>query len=127
MAADTPVDLVVPNGAEQIDVPDVTGQTQATDENTLVTAGLTIGVITSQHSSTVPTGDVISQNPVSYTPRTLPTNRDVLVFALGAAPKKVTDVTGQPQATAASTLRTVGLTIRVITSQPHSTVSPTDV
>jgi hypothetical protein len=36
-----------------IDVPDVTGQPQATAESTLITAGLTVGAVTSQNSSTV--------------------------------------------------------------------------
>jgi hypothetical protein len=48
-----------------IDIPDVTGQLQATAESNLVAAGLTVGTVTTQASETVAAGDVISQSPVA--------------------------------------------------------------
>ena len=46
-------------------VPDVVGQAQAAAEAALTTAGLIVRMITTQHSSTVSEGDVISQEPAA--------------------------------------------------------------
>ena len=48
---------------DAIDVPDVTGQVQATAEANLLAAGLTVGVVTTTASAAVPAGSVISQDP----------------------------------------------------------------
>lgn len=45
-----------------VDVPDVTGMTQASAEDAIVSGGLTVGAVT-MASSTVPAGQVISQSP----------------------------------------------------------------
>jgi len=67
VAPETEVDLVVSLGPEQVAVPDVVGMTQAAAETAITTAGLTVGTVTEEYSDTVPSGDVISQNPVANT------------------------------------------------------------
>jgi len=67
--AGDPVDLVVSSGPAPalIDVPNVVGMTQASAEAAIVAAGLSVGTVTTASSSTVPAGDVISQNPAACT------------------------------------------------------------
>ncbi|MGH9204078.1 MAG: PASTA domain-containing protein, partial [Vicinamibacterales bacterium] len=50
--------------AAALTVPDVVGQLQGAAEDAIVSAGLAIGAVTSRHSTGVPQGAVISQNPV---------------------------------------------------------------
>ncbi|MGD9227950.1 MAG: Ig-like domain-containing protein, partial [Desulfobacterales bacterium] len=45
-------------------VPDVIGMTQPVAEAAIRSASLVVGIITTEHSETVPAGSVISQNPV---------------------------------------------------------------
>jgi len=51
-------------------VPGVVDQDQTTAEADIVSAGFTVGTVTTAHSPTVPIGDVISQDPIAgtYTP-----------------------------------------------------------
>jgi len=67
VAPETEVDLVVSLGPEQVAVPDVVGMAQAAAETAITTAGLIVGTVTEEYSDTVPSGDVISQNPVANT------------------------------------------------------------
>lgn len=48
-------------------VPNVVGMSQSDAESAITSAGLTVGTITHAYSSTVPAGDVISQNPLGGT------------------------------------------------------------
>jgi hypothetical protein len=57
--------ITVPNVT--ITVPNVVGKTQAAGSSALTSAGLTVGTITQAYSSTVASGNVISQSPVSGT------------------------------------------------------------
>ncbi len=50
-----------------IAVPNVTGQTQAAATSAITGAGLTVGTVTQQSSSTVASGSVISQSPAAGT------------------------------------------------------------
>jgi beta-lactam-binding protein with PASTA domain len=50
-----------------ITVPNVAGDTQAAASTSITGAGLTLGTVTTQSSSTVVTGDVVSENPVAGT------------------------------------------------------------
>jgi hypothetical protein len=61
-----PVTLTV-SQPTTIPVPAVVGLTQAAAESAIVSAGLAVGTITTQSSSTVPAGSVISQSPSSGT------------------------------------------------------------
>ncbi len=72
-AANTPtpkgssVTLGVSNGPSQVPVPNVVGQPLAQAANTLGSHNLTMGSVTYQPSSSVPSGDVVSTNPVAGT------------------------------------------------------------
>jgi beta-lactam-binding protein with PASTA domain len=57
--------VTVPNVT--ITVLNVVGNTQAAASSALTSAGLTVGTITQSYSSTVASGNVISQSPVSGT------------------------------------------------------------
>ncbi len=46
-----------------VPVPDVAGLSQANAETAIVGAGLVLGTVTTANSTTMPTGDVISQSP----------------------------------------------------------------
>ncbi|MFC6706395.1 Stk1 family PASTA domain-containing Ser/Thr kinase [Flexivirga alba] len=59
----TKVDLVISKGKQPIDIADVTGRPKADAEQTLTDAGFTVTFGAAQHSDTVASGDVISQNP----------------------------------------------------------------
>ena len=53
--------------APAVAVPSVVGDTQAAAATTLTEVGLTVGTATTQMSSTVPSGEVISESPVAGT------------------------------------------------------------
>lgn len=60
VGANALVGMVVSSG---VAVPNVTGQTQAQASTAISSAGLVLGTVTQQVSSTVPSGSVISQSP----------------------------------------------------------------
>ena len=57
------VNLVISSGAANVTVPNVVGDAQALAASTISGAGLVVGNIAYQTSSTVPVGSVISQSP----------------------------------------------------------------
>ena len=67
LAYGSSVDLVVSSGPAVTTVPNVTGLSQAAAETAILAADLVAGSVTTQTSSTVPAGDVISQNPAAGT------------------------------------------------------------
>jgi len=81
----TAVDLVVSDGAAPIDVPNIVSLTQSAAESAIVAGGLTVGTITTQFSSTVPAGSVISQNPGACTGCVSPGSAVDLVISDGPA------------------------------------------
>jgi RHS repeat-associated protein len=70
-------------------VPNVVGQAQAAAESTISAAGLTVGVTSTATSTTVPTGEVISQNPVAGT-SVAPGSTVNLVISTGPPPPGLT-------------------------------------
>ena len=62
------VTMIVSTGPVMINVPQITGLTQAAAESALKKAGLTPGQVSSAASSTIGVGVVISTNPVAGTP-----------------------------------------------------------
>jgi beta-lactam-binding protein with PASTA domain len=65
VAQGSPVNLLISSGPNIVVVPNVEGLTQAA-ATTAITAGkLRVGTVTQQASSTVATGNVISQEPAS--------------------------------------------------------------
>jgi hypothetical protein len=57
------IDLTVSLGPEMVGVPEVTGLSQAAAEDAITAANLAVGNVTTEPSDTVPTGQVIRQNP----------------------------------------------------------------
>src|SRR3981081_1437862 len=54
-------------GAAMVAVPTTLGSTQAAATTAITAAGLTVGTVTMQSSSTVASGNVISENPAAGT------------------------------------------------------------
>jgi beta-lactam-binding protein with PASTA domain len=65
VAQGSPVNLVISSGPQMAAVPNVEGMTQAAATTAITAAKLTVGTVTQQTSSTVPAGNVISQDPAS--------------------------------------------------------------
>lgn len=83
VAQGTAVNLVVSTGPAQVKVPSVVGLTVAAATSSLQSAGLKVGTVTNQVSSSVPAGKVISQNPAAGA--SVPQNSAVnLVVSSGA-------------------------------------------
>src|SRR5207244_8258823 len=72
VASGLAVNLVVSSGAPPpapVPVPNVVGQTQAAATSAITGAGLTVGTVTMQSSTTVASGRVISESPAAGTSR----------------------------------------------------------
>jgi PASTA domain len=68
VASNSGVNIVVSIGpASQVSVPTLVGLTQAGASSAITSAGLVVGTISTQSSSTVPAGSVISQSPTAGT------------------------------------------------------------
>ena len=120
--AGTTVALVVSTGPAPVTVPNVVGQTQATaTSNINGVAGLSLGAVTQANDATVPSGSVISQDPVAGS---APAGTTVaLVVSTGPAPVTVPNVVGQTQATATSNINGVaGLSLGAVTQANDATV-----
>jgi len=64
-ASGMPVALVVSSGPALLPVPNVVGDTQAAATTAIAGAGLKVGTLTQATNSTIPKGDVVSENPVA--------------------------------------------------------------
>ncbi len=117
----SPVALTVSMGAELVSVPDVVGDQRSVAELTLAVAGLTVGTVSEQYSSTVPAGQVMSQSP-SAGAQVAPGSAVNLVVSLGVQPVTVPNVVGTTQSAAASTLTSAGLTVGTVSEQYSSTI-----
>jgi len=106
-------------------VPNVVGQAQAAATSAITGAGLTMGAVTQQSSSTVAAGSVISESPTAGT-RVASGSAVDLVVSSGAPPPAqvaVPNVVGQAQAAATSAITGAGLTMGAVTQQSSSTVA----
>jgi len=61
------VNLVISTGPAQVSVPNVVGDTRAAASTAITAVGLVVGTVTTAASSTVPSGEVISQSPTAGT------------------------------------------------------------
>ena len=106
-------------------VPNVVGQTQAAATSAITGAGLTAGTVTQQSSTTVASGNVISESPAAGT--SVASGAAVsLVVSSGAPPPTqvaVPNVVGQTQAAATSAITSAGLTAGTVTMQSSTTVA----
>ena len=124
VAPSSAVDLVVSSGSEPVSVPNVVGQSQSAATSTITGAGLTLGTVTQQASTTVPAGTVLSQNPAAGASVAPGTAVDLVVSSGPTAPPPVTvpNVVGQSQSAATSTITGAGLTLGTVTQQASTTV-----
>jgi len=110
VAPGTSVDLVVSTGPAVIAVPGVIGLAQASAENAIINAGLSVGSVTNVSSSSVPAGDVISQTPSAGTEVTAGSSVD-LVVSSGSDLVDVPNVVGSTYSAAINTINNAGLTV----------------
>ncbi len=110
-----------PAPPKQVSVPNVAGETQAAASTALTNAGLVLGTATTQSSSTVPAGDVISENPAAGTQVNAGSAVNV-VISTGPAQVAVPNVVGETQAAATAGLTSAGLVVGTVTTQSSSTV-----
>ncbi len=115
------IECVFSLGAESVTVPNVTGKSSGTAQSTITDAKLKVEV-TTQKSSEVPEGQVISQNPSSGT-RVEAGSTVTIVVSAGAEQVTVPSVVNFPRATATSTLRGAGFEVQV-EEQSSPTVTP---
>lgn len=117
----TIVTLTVSRGEETVTVPSVVGYAQADATSTLTSAGLTVGTITSDYSSTVSEGYVISQSVTANKTVTAGTTVD-LVISMGEKVSYVTvpSVVGKSYSQAAATLSNYGLNVIQGTTDPNN-------
>jgi len=119
----TAVDLVVSNNSIPATVPDVVGLSRAQAAAAIAAAGLAMGAVTEQYSTTVSRDFVISQNP-SADGLVDPGTSVNLVVSLGAAEKvTVPNVTGLPRAQAEAAITAAGLVPGAV-SEPYNPSIP---
>jgi beta-lactam-binding protein with PASTA domain len=122
VANGSPVSLVISSGKPLVAVPDVVGDAQASATSAVTGAGLVVGTVTQQSSSTIASGGVISESPAA--------GADVangsavnLVLSSGKAAIAVPNVVGDTQASATSVVTGAGLVVGTVTQQSSSTVA----
>lgn len=119
--AGSAVSFVVSLGAEPGTVPNVVGMTQAAASTAITGEGLVVGTVTQAYSETVPSGRVISQNPVAGTIVSLG-SAVALVVSQGREPGTVPNVVGLPQASAQTIIVASRLTVGAVTNAYSETV-----
>lgn len=111
VAEGSAVDLVVSLGFAPITVPDVVGQTFANAQDAIIAAGLTVGAVTTQISTLVPAGTVISQEltPGSVVPYGTPM---AIVVSLGEPEYAIVpDVVGETIIDATTTIQNANFVV----------------
>ena len=95
------------SGSAMVDVPDVSGKSQADARSILTKAGLVVGDVTSEDSPGVKNGDVIRTDPVSGTSVQRGSSVSLVVASGG--------VKGMKEDEASDALRQAGLTVKIVT------------
>jgi hypothetical protein len=113
-----------PGGGTQETVPNVVNDTQAAATSALTAAGVALGTVTSQSSTTVASGLVISESPAAGSSVAQGTTVNLVLSAGSVA---VPSVVGDAQAAAQSAITAAGLMVGAVTSQASSTVANGDV
>jgi sugar lactone lactonase YvrE len=101
----------------EVNVPNVVGQTQTGAAGLLSTAGLNLGAVTSQ-ASTLPIGEVVSENPAAGTLAQVGSSVSVVLSSGVAVPS----VVGQMEGNAEGLITGAGLTVGTVTNQFSDTV-----
>lgn len=105
------------SGQALVPVPNLVGTPQPTAVTVLQNQGFSLGAVITQTSATVPTGEVISENPPAGT--TVPPGWAVdLTVSSGPPMVAVPNVVGLSQADAITALHAAGLAVNTIIIQP---------
>jgi beta-lactam-binding protein with PASTA domain len=123
VAEGSPVNLMISSGPQRMmSVPNVEGLTQAAATTAITGAKLLVGTVTQQSSSTVVTGNVISQDPSSGSSvaEGSPVN---LVISSGPQMVAMPNVEGLTQAAATTAITGVKLAVGTVTQQTSNTVA----
>ena len=107
-------------------IPNVVGLTQTAAQNSIKSAGFSVGSVLLRSSSTVPTGTVISQSPGNGS-TAIKTSAVNLVVSNGLPTTPVPNVIGLEQSIAESHIVAEGLVVGNVTTEASTTVSPGDV
>lgn len=120
------VDFVVSLGPVQVTVPSLAGLDQGAAEAAVTGAGLTVGTVGTVNSTTVPAGNVISQDPA---PGTVVDEGSAVDFVVSLGPVQVSvpAVVGLSQAEAAAAITGAGLSVGTVTTAQSGTVPIGDV
>ena len=136
------VNLVVSSGPAMVSVPNVVGMTQAAAITAMRGHGLVrrkwiqLGTVTTQSSSTVAAGSVISESPAAGTSVNVGSAVDLVVSSgpAGVQPSRpwialrsVPNAAGMTQAAASMAITGAGLVLGAVTVQSSSTVAAGDV
>jgi hypothetical protein len=105
-----------------VSVPNVVGDTQAAAATAITGAGLIVGTVTTASSSTVASGNVISESPAAGT-SVSPGSAVNLVVSTGPPPVLVPSVVGDTQAAATTAITGAGLIVGTVTTAASSTVA----
>ena len=120
------VDIEVSLGVLTVSVPNVVGSQQAAAESVITGALLTVGNITSVFSTTIPAGEVISQDPAAGTNVVSDTAVNMVVSA-GEQMVNVPNVVGSSEAAAGTTLSAALLNVGTVTTAGSESVAAGDV
>ncbi len=104
-----------------VSVPNVVGLTQVAASTAITGAGLVLGTVTTQSSTTVPSGNVISESPVAGTSVNVDSAVN-LVVSSGPAKASVPNVVGDTQAAATTVITGAGLVLGTVATQSSTTV-----
>lgn len=111
--------VVISQGPERFAVPLLTGLTESQARDALVTAGLSVGDISSSWDDLIPAGEIISSSPAAG--EALKADSPVaLVVSKGPKPVSLPDLTGTPVDEASALLTSQGLEVSV--TEEFSTV-----
>jgi hypothetical protein len=113
-------------GSPQVSVPNVAGVSQPAASSAITGAGLMVGAVTMQSSSTVIAGDVISENPTAGS-SVARGSAVALLISSGPATVAVPNVVGNTQVAATTALTGAGLTVGSITQQSSGSVASGDI
>ncbi len=102
------------------------GDTQAAATSAITGAGLVLGTVTMQSSSTAASGSVISENPAAAA-SVASGSAVALVVSSGPAMAAVPNVVGDTQAAATTAITGASLTVGTVTQQSSATVASGDV
>jgi hypothetical protein len=111
------------NGSGDVTEPNVVGDSQSAATAAITSAGLSVGTIATQSSTSVAAGIVITQDPVAGA--TVPSGTAVGLIVSSGAPKVATpNVVGDTQSAATADLTGAGLKLGSVTMQSSTTVAP---